>query len=126
MKRQDLIEKIKERKQALNIPLRNLATLSKVSYRTLTRFLAGDDIRFSGVEKITQFLGLDFAGSEEVDIQTVKEKRALEKAKYIVGLVQDTSSLENQGLDKQHIEEMIEKTKQEFLTGKHQNKLWST
>lgn len=45
-------------------------------------------------------LGLDFAGNEVIDINTLKHNRAKEKALYLVSLVQDTSSLEKQGLDK--------------------------
>lgn len=126
MKQQDLIYKIQARRKVLGITLMNLAKLSKISYRTLTRFLAGTDTKLSYVERITQTLGLDFAGNEEVDIKTLKEKRAKERALYIVGLVQDTSSLENQGLDKKHLEEIIEKTKEELLTGEYKDKLWSS
>jgi transcriptional regulator with XRE-family HTH domain len=65
MNRFDLIKKVKNRRKQLNITLENLAKNSGVSYRTLTRFLAGDDIMMSGIEKITRYLGLDFAGNEE-------------------------------------------------------------
>jgi transcriptional regulator with XRE-family HTH domain len=65
MNRFDLIKKVKNRRKQFNITLENLAKNSGVSYRTLTRFLAGDDIMMSGVEKITSYLGLDFAGNEE-------------------------------------------------------------
>ena len=126
MNKQDLLKKIKARREVLNITLRDLTSLSSISYRTLTRFLAGDDIRLSSLEKLTQFLGLDFAGNEEVNIQILKEKRAEEKALYIVGLVQDTSSLEMQGLNKEAIDDMLQKTKEQFLNGEHQDKLWSS
>jgi hypothetical protein len=50
-----------------------------------------------------------------VPIQTIREKRAYERALYIVSLVQDTMSLSNRGLEKEYIDEMLEKTKEKFL-----------
>ena len=126
MQKKDLVKRIQARRQVLNITLRKLAILSNVSYRTLTRFLAGGDIKLSNIEKITQLLGLDFAGNEEVSIQILKEKRAEARALYIVGLVQDTSSLEMQGLNKEAIDDMLRKTKEQFLNGEYQDKLWSS
>lgn len=126
MKRIDLITKIKQRRTELNISLENLAILSGLGYRTVTRLLAGDDVKLSSVEQITKVLGLDFAGNEEVDIQTLREQRAEKKALYIVGLVQDTMSLEKQGLEKEAIDDLLKKTKEQFLTGEHKDKLWST
>jgi hypothetical protein len=71
-------------------------------------------------------MGLDFAGNEIVDIKTLKEQRAKEKALYIVSLVQDTSSLEMQGLDKNKIEQLINETKEQFLTGDYRKNLWAS
>ena len=126
MNRQQLLEKIKVRREALSITVKNLAILSKLGEKTLYRFFDGDDVKLSTIEKLTQTLGLDFAGNEEFSIELLKEQRALKKATYIVGLVQDTSSLENQGLDKIDIDRLINKTKHELLYGKYQNTLWST
>ena len=42
---------------------------------------------------------MDFAWNEVINIKALKEKRAEEKALYIVSLVQDTSALEMQGLE---------------------------
>jgi hypothetical protein len=67
---------------------------------------------------------LDFAGNEVINIKALKEKRAEEKALYIVSLVQDTSALEMQGLESNEIKSLIEDTKKQFLTGKYKNTLW--
>lgn len=53
-----------------------------------------------------------------------EEAQAYKRAVYIVSLVQDTMSLEGQGLGKEAIDKLIEKAKQEFLTGKYKDKLW--
>ena len=126
MKRIDLVKRVKARRTKLEMTIENLASLSGLGFRTVTRFFAGDDVKLSSVEQITQVLGLDFAGNEEIDIQRLREARALERAIYIMSLVQDTSALEGQGLDKEQLDELIEKTKQELLTGEYKDKLWSS
>ncbi len=124
MNRYDLLEKVIQRRKQVGITLEDMAIISNLGYRTIMRFFAGDDVMLSSVEKITNLLGLDFAGHEIIDVKALKDKRAYEKALYIVSLVQDTSSLEKQGLDKQELNQLIYETKEQFLTGKYKKLLW--
>ena len=124
MTRFQLIEKVKARREDIGITVDNLSKVSELGYRTVTRFLAGEDVKISTVEKVTDVLGLDLAGNEVIDVGTLRNKRAEEKALYIVSLVQDTSALEMQGLEVKDIKNLIQKTKQKFLTGKYQDTLW--
>ncbi|MDZ7817116.1 MAG: hypothetical protein U5K55_00245 [Aliarcobacter sp.] len=126
MTRLQLLEKVKTRRKDIGITIDNLAQISELGLKTLSRFFAGHDVKLSTVEKVTQVLGLDFAGNEIVDIQTLKEKRAEEKALYIVSLVQDTSALEMQGLEKENIKKLLEETKQQFLIGEYKKNLWAS
>ncbi len=126
MTRFELLEKIKNRRKKLGITVENLAILSQVGTKTIMRFFSGDDVKLSTVEKLTSVLGLDFAGNEIVDIKTLKEKRAKQKAIYIVSLTQDTSALEMQGLEDKYIQKLIEETKQEFLNGQYKKNLWAS
>jgi len=126
MTRKYLLEKVKQRKKDIGLTIDNIAKLSKLGNRTVTRFFAGEDVKLSTLEKITNILGLDFSGDEVVDIKTLRENRAKEKALYIVSLVQDTSALENQGLNSKHIEKLIEETKEQFLSGEYQKNLWAS
>ena len=126
MTRLQLVQKIKKRKNQIGITIENLSTLSNVGTRTLNRFFAGDDVKLSTVEKITNVLGLDFAGNEIVDTKTLKQKRAKEKALYIISLVQDTSSLEKQGLEQEVLDTFIKEVKKEFLEGGYQKNLWAS
>ena len=126
MTRKYLLEKVKQRKKDIGLTIDNIAKLSKLGNRTVTRFFAGEDVKLSTLEKITNILGLDFSGDEVVDIKTLRENRAKEKALYIVSLVQDTSALENQGLNSKHIEKLIEETKEQFLNGEYQKNLWAS
>lgn len=124
MTRAELINKIQHRKKKLNITMENLAKLSDIGMRTLNRFFAGDDVKLSTVEKITNILGLDFAGNEIISLNKLKAKRAKEKAMFMASLVQSTSALEMQGLEKNSIDKMIYKFEQEFLSGQYKDRLW--
>jgi len=76
MKRQELLQKVKYRRSQLGITFEELSKLSGVNTRTMMRFFAGDDAKLSTLEKINSVLGLDLAGNEVVDIQSLLEKRA--------------------------------------------------
>lgn len=120
----ELINKIKDRKQVLNISIENLAKLSGIGIRTLNRFFAGDDVKLSTVEKVTNILGLDLAGNEIVSLKELKKRRAKQKALLMASLVQSTSALEMQGLEGDVLEKIINNFEKEFLTGKYQDRLW--
>jgi len=91
----------------------------------VVRFLSGADVRLSTLERITEVMGLDFAGREVIDTQTLRKKRAETKARQIVSLVQDTSALEQQGLDDRAIQRLIAQTSEQFLTGEYRKNLWA-
>ncbi len=124
MTRLELLQKIKDRRKEIGITIDNLSSISQLGTKTVSRFFTGADVKLSTVERITKVLGLDFAGNEVINIKALKEKRAEEKALYIVSLVQDTSALEMQGLESNEIKSLIEDTKKQFLTGKYKNTLW--
>jgi len=124
MTRSQLIKKIEIRKKVLGISIENLAKLSHSSIRTVNRLLAGEDVKLSTVEKITNILGLDFAGNETIPLKELEKRRAKQKAIFMASLVQGTSALEMQGLEKNTLDKMIHKFEKEFLTGKNRKQLW--
>ena len=124
MTRLELIQKIQNRKKQINISIENLAKLSNLGVRTVNRFFAGDDVKFSTIEKITNLLGLDFAGNEVIPLNQLQKQRAKEKALFMASLVQSTSTLEIQGLEKDSLDKIIHKFEKEFLQGQYKNKLW--
>ena len=124
MTRLELINKIQTRKKQLNITIENLAKLSSTGVRTLNRLLAGDDVKISTIEKITNLLGLDFAGNETVSLKELQKQRAKEKALFMASLVQSTSALEMQGLEENSLNGIIHKFEKEFLTGQYKSRLW--
>ena len=124
MTRLELVQKVKARKEVLGITIENLARLSHSGIRTVNRFLSNEDIKLSTVESITNILGLDFAGNEAISLEELKIQRATQKAIFMASLVQSTSALEMQGLEKDSLNKMINEFKKEFLTGSFQNRLW--
>lgn len=124
MMRNQLVERIEQRRKQLKISLENLAKLSQLGMRTVNRFFAGDDVKLSTVESITNILGLDFAGNEVVPFEQLQKNRAHQKAILMASLVQSTSALEMQGLEKEHIESMIAQFENAFLYGEYKKRLW--
>jgi transcriptional regulator with XRE-family HTH domain len=124
MKRLDLINQIIIRKEQLHITVENLAKLSGVSVRTMNRLLKNEDVKLSTVEHVTNFLGLDFAGNEQVSLSLLKKHRAHEKALFLASIVQGTSALEMQGLEDNSLKSIIESYEEEFLHGNYQDTLW--
>ncbi|QKF90427.1 helix-turn-helix domain-containing protein [Arcobacter cloacae] len=124
MTRLELIQKIENRKKQINISIENLARLSNLGVRTVNRFFAGDDVKLSTIERITNLLGLDFAGNEVVPLNQLEKQRAKEKALFMASLVQSTSALEVQGLEEDSLNKIIDKFEKEFLQGQYKNRLW--
>ena len=124
MTRRELRNKINKRKIQLNITIDNLAKLSGIGIRTLNRFFAGDDVKLSTIEKITNLLGLDFAGNEIIPFKELQKQRAKKKALFMASLVQSTSALEMQGLEENNINIIIKNIENQFLNGKYKNRLW--
>jgi len=124
MQRLDLINHIIDRKKEINITIENLAKLSGVSIRTINRLLKNEDVKLSTVEQVTNFLGLDFAGNEQVSLKTLRKQRAHEKALFLASIVQGTSALEMQGLEDESLNKIIASYEKEFLSGNYQDTLW--
>jgi len=123
MTRLELIQKIENRKKQININIENLAKLSHLGVRTVNRFFAGEDVKLSTIERITNLLGLDFAGNEVVPLKELEKQRAKEKALFMASLVQSTSALEAQGLERDSLNKIIDKFEKEFLKGQYKNRL---
>ena len=124
MTRLELIRKIENRKKQINISIENLAKLSNLGVRTVNRFFAGDDVKLSTIERLTNLLGLDFAGNEVIPLNQLQKQSAKEKALFMASLVQSTSALEVQGLEKDSLDKIIHKFEKEFLQGQYKNRLW--
>ena len=124
MKRLELIEQIIARKEQLGITVENLAKLSGVGVRTVNRLLKNEDVKLSTIEAVTNLLGLDFAGNEQIPLKELQKQRAKEKALYLASIVQGTSALEMQGLEDASLKKIVSMYENEFLHGDYKNTLW--
>ncbi|PHR52937.1 MAG: hypothetical protein COA44_15820 [Arcobacter sp.] len=124
MTRLELLYLIQTRKNKINISLDNIAKLSHLGLRTVNRFFAGEDVKLSTVEKITNLLGLDFAGNEVISQEILEQKRAHEKALFLASIIQGTSALEMQGLSDGPLKKIIQKLENDLLHGPYKNTLW--
>lgn len=124
MKRIELINQIISRKDELGVTVENLAKLSGIGVRTINRLLKNEDVKLSTIEHVTNFLGLDFAGNEQVPLSVLKKQRAHQKALFLASIVQGTSALEMQGLENESLNAIITSYEKEFLTGNYQDTLW--
>ncbi len=124
MKRLELIEQIVARKEQLNVTIENLAKLSGIGIRTINRLLKNEDVKLSTVEAVTNVLGLDFAGNEQISLEELQKQRAKQKALYLASIVQGTSALEMQGLEDESINKIVTMYENEFLYGNYKDTLW--
>ncbi len=124
MKRLELIQQIIARKQQIGITVENLAKLSGIGVRTVNRLLKNEDVKLSTIEAVTNLLGLDFAGNEQIPLKELEKQRAKEKALYLASIVQGTSALEMQGLEDEVITKIISMYENEFLYGDYKDTLW--
>jgi hypothetical protein len=118
------LKKVKQRQEDLGISSENISKILKISLEDVENFFNSQNTNSDTIYQITKLLGLDENGNEVINIQTVKEKRAEQRALYVVSLVQDSASLEMQGLEEDQIQELLEQTKQDFLIGDYQESLW--
>ena len=124
MTRLELVNKIKYRKKEIGITIENLAKLSGLGVRTINRLLNSEDVKISTIEQVTNFLGLDFSGNEVIQLEELKRRRAHEKALFLASLVQATSALEMQGLERDKLDTIILDYENQFLNGKYSDTLW--
>ena len=73
---------------------------------------------------IAESLGLAIRLDSKVDPRRLKREQAERKAKKLVALVQGTSGLEGQAVDRKSVESMVKQTTHELLAGS-KRKLWS-
>lgn len=119
MNTKKILAKVTERQIQLEMSLEDINNLLNVSNKNIEDILNSEKST-----NLLALLGLDTFGNEIINTKTLREKRAKEKALQIVSLVQDTMSLEKQGLEQKHIKKLLEETKEAFLTGNYKKNLW--
>jgi len=112
------------RRRLLGMPYRELGRRSHVPVSTLKRIMGGEaTASFATVSAVADALGVNFSGAPSEDVPSMRERQARAKARTLVGLVQGTSALEGQAVDRTALELMEQRTVAELLSGPSR-KLW--
>lgn len=119
-----LRQSIKIRMKEIGIPLEKIVELSHRNKSTVLKVIQGIHVSKKDLEATTSILGLSRTGKEIKKANEIRKARAREKAIKIVSMVQSTSALEAQGLEKSKVNRMIIRTEREFLEGPYKSKLW--
>jgi transcriptional regulator with XRE-family HTH domain len=120
-----LFDKLDQRRRMLGMTYSALSKRSGVSVPTLVRILSGSQsaASFAAVVAVANALGMDVEISQIARAERFREQQAKTKASRLIETLQGTSSLEEQGLDGDTIEDMKRRTVHELLAGSSR-RLW--
>jgi transcriptional regulator with XRE-family HTH domain len=120
-----LLSDLDKRRRELGLSYDLLSKRCGVSRPTVQRILSGrhPTASFSNVIAIAEALGLALRFGSQVAVPKMKREQARKKARKLVALVQGTSGLEGQAVDRESLDAMVEQTTHELLAGS-KRKLW--
>lgn len=118
------LAQFEQRRRQLRMSYAQLAVLSGVSAPTLFRALSGKNanVSFANVVSLAKALGVSLE-MQAIPAHQFLEQAAEKKADSLVGMVQGTSGLEAQAVDKEQLDAMKRQTVHELLAGSRRN-LW--
>jgi len=120
-----LFDKLDQRRRDLEMSYAALSKRSGVSVPTVVRILSGSQpaASFAAVVAVANALGMEVEVSQIAGTGRFREQQAKKKAARLIGTLQGTSSLEEQGLEGDTIEDMKRRTVHELLAGSSR-RLW--
>lgn len=121
-----LIDGLAKRRRVLGMSYAALSERSGVSEPTVKRVLGGRAVgaSYGTIEKIAAALGASLE-LREVDSEQFRADQAHRKSTRLAAMVQGTSSLEGQGIDKRTYQRLVERSCHELLAGSRR-RLWSS
>jgi transcriptional regulator with XRE-family HTH domain len=121
-----LLKNLDDRRRELGLSYELLSRRCGVSRPTVQRILSGHHAAasFANIMAIAESLGLGLRFDSTIDARDLKREQAVRKAKKLIALVQGTSGLEGQAVDKKTVDSMVEQTTHELLAGS-KRRLWS-
>jgi transcriptional regulator with XRE-family HTH domain len=121
-----LLLALDQRRRDLGLSYDLLSKRCGVSRPTVQRILSGrqEAASFSNILAIAESLGLALRLDSDVAPPELRREQAERKARKLVALVQGTSGLEGQAVDRETVESMVERTTDELLAGS-KRRLWS-
>lgn len=119
------VDRLNRRREALGMSVSALAERSGVSEAAVKRILGGraPEASYAHVMAIAGVLGVA-VGGEEVGEDELLRREARAKAERVARLVQGTSALESQAVDRGTYERLVERSYHELLAGSRR-RLWS-
>ncbi len=122
----NVTKKLDHRRRELGLTLEALSERSEVPVSTLKAiFRKGvEHATFANVVAIAEALGVDIEFVDTVDSYQLLHQQATKKARELVGMVQGTSGLESQAVEKSQIELMIQQLIHQLMAGSRR-KLWA-
>ena len=117
---------LNRRRQELGLSCSVLARRAGVSLRTVQRVIAGKgpSPEFATVMVLAQSMGMTLR-FDAMDADAMRRRQAQEKAHRLASSLQATSALEAQGLPKEALRELKERTVHELLAGSRR-RLWAS
>lgn len=113
----EILKGLGRRRRDLGMPIRTLAVRAGVPIRTTERILgAGSRVAFASVLAVADALGMRDLHRGQ-DILAMRQRQAGEKAEKLVEMVQATSALEAQAVDRAAERRMVARTVAELLKG---------
>ena len=121
-----LLKNLDDRRRELGLSYELLSRRCGVSRPTVQRILSGHHAAasFANIMATAESLGLGLRFDSTIDARDLKREQAVRKAKKLIALVQGTSGLEGQAVDKKTVDSMVEQTTHELLAGS-KRRLWS-
>lgn len=113
----EILKELNQRRRDLGMPIRTLAVRAEVPVRTTERILGGGPrVAFASVLAVADALGMRHLRDGK-DIPAMRHRQAGEKAEKLVKMVQATSALEAQAVDKAAERRMVARTVTDLLKG---------
>lgn len=114
----DILKGLGQRRRDLGMPIRTLAVRAGVPVRTTERILgAGSRVAFASVLAVADALGMRDLHRGQ-DIPAMRQRQATEKAEKLVKMIQATSALEAQAVDRAAERRMVARTVADLLKGR--------
>ena len=124
--RSQIFSELDLRRRELGMSIGDLASKTGISWPTAQRILSGQHniATFTKVSALADALGMNIDLRSVVDPEDLRERQAQKKAQRLVKMVQGTSALEAQAVNKNNYEQMLRRTVHELLAGPPR-KLWA-
>jgi len=122
--KQDILGFLGQRRRELQMPISALSERANTSVSTIKRVLAGDtSVSYSTLCRIAQAMGASFEVNARSSHSVIREE-AKRKARLVAKMVQGTSALEAQAVDKETLDR-IEQAAEAKLITRRGGMLWS-